>query len=735
MATMLGYSNFNGKNGDKFSADLLYDILEKNIEGNYYRIRLYGYIRSWGYSGSGSYAIFYINGENSGGFSSISANQYSEVARKDIMVYGDPQGRCVLNWSFSVDTNWSLGDASASGSLTLDTIPRASSVTCTDGMIESSVSININRASDTFTHTLRYSFGSLSGTIATGIGMSHGWVLPTTFYSQIPNSKSGIGVVYCDTYSGGTLLGTSQVTFNVYTDESKCKPDVTATVIDNNQTTVALTGDNNKIVKFASNAKITITATAKNSSSISNRTATCSDGKSGSGTEVILNKVESGNFTISATDSRGYTTSIPINKTLVDYVTLTINSNFYRPEDTTGEVKLSYDGNYYIGSFGTSNNSLTVKYRYKESTTSSWDGVEYITITPTISEEDNTYSGDVSLGTNFNYQKAYDFEIVATDLINTVSQTAYVSEGIPMFAMFKDHLEAFGNKLINDEGEFFLPAFTYVYSGDTNIIHHNDEGKSTFISTNNGDIVFRPKGISSATNQMRIDANGNLHLPAVFNMVSEGVTVLNRISNKEVAIGTNGSNIIFRPNGVDSLAGQTYVTATGDLHVSGNVYTGAGASFQTNIYAPNFFAHDGRRAVLGSNVYGMTMMSNPYLEVQTANIGGITAFGVNVWSSDKRLKKSIVDSEINALEIVKQIKHREFKYKHNDELVKIGYIADELEEIDESLIFEVGEDKLKQPKESVIIPILSKAIQEQQEIIEQLKQQILELESKIETIK
>ena len=56
MATFLGYSNFSGKNGDKFSADLLYDILEKNIAGNYYIVRLYGYIRSWGYSGSGKYA-------------------------------------------------------------------------------------------------------------------------------------------------------------------------------------------------------------------------------------------------------------------------------------------------------------------------------------------------------------------------------------------------------------------------------------------------------------------------------------------------------------------------------------------------------------------------------------------------------------------------------------------------------------------------------------------------------
>lgn len=464
MATFLGYSNFNGKNGDKFSADLLYDILEKNIAGNYYIIRLYGYIRSWGYSGSGSYAPFYINGVNSGGFSSITANQYSEVARRDVRVDGDAEGNCVLNWSLLVDTNWSLGDASASGSLTLDRIPRTSSVTCTDGYIESSVSININRASDSFTHTLRYAFGSLSGTIATGVGTSYGWTLPTSFYAQIPNSKSGVGTIYCDTYSGSTLIGTSSCNFTAYTDESKCKPTVTATIVDSNSTTVALTGDNNKLVKFVSNAKITINATAKNSSSITSRKVACGDGKSGSGTEVTLNKVESGNFTVSATDSRGYTTSITISKTLINYVNLTLNPTFYRPEPTTGEVKLQLSGNYFNGSFGSTNNSLTVKYRYKESGGTYKD---YKTVTVAIAN--NTYSLNLSLGTGFDYQKSYDFEIVVTDKLNTVTKTAHVSEGIPMLALFKAFIEMFGITAfqISEDGT------TLIINGDIKISGSN----------------------------------------------------------------------------------------------------------------------------------------------------------------------------------------------------------------------------------------------------------------------
>ncbi len=458
MATFLGYSNFSGKNGDKFSADLLYDIIEKNIAGNYYIVRLYGYIRSWGYSGSGKYASFYINGVDSGGFSSISVNQYSQVAVRDVAVYGDSLGRCTLDWSLSVSTTWTLGSASASGSIQLDTIPRVSTITATDGKIESAISININRASNDFLHQLRYSFGSLSGVIAQGVSNSYGWTIPSSFYTQIPNAKNGQGVIYCDTYYGSTLIGTSSCVLNIGTDEAKCKPTVTATIEDTNTTAINLTGDKNKLIKFISNPKITITATAKNNSSIASRSVSCADGKSGSGTTITLSKVESGNFTVSATDSRGYVTSITINKTLINYLTLTLNPTFSRPSPTTGEVKLKYNGNFFNGSLGSVANTLIIKYRYKESTSSTWSS--YTTLSP--SKSGNTYSQEISLGTNFSYQKAYDFEIVATDKLNTVTQNAHVLEGIPMLALFKAMIEMFG-----------IEAFSISDDGTTLIINGN----------------------------------------------------------------------------------------------------------------------------------------------------------------------------------------------------------------------------------------------------------------------
>ena len=128
--------------------------------------------------------------------------------------------------------------------------------------------------------------------------------------------------------------------------------------------------------------------------------------------------------------------------------------------------------------------------------------------------------------------------------------------------------------------------------------------------------------------------------------------------------------------------------------------------------------------------------AEPYLELNLDNpVQGAIAYGVDVWASDKRLKDNISDSTYNALELVKKIKHRQFNYKSSSKKINIGYVADELEELDENLIFEVGKDKIKQPKESYIIPILSKAIQEMADNydkkIAQLEEKIKILENKI----
>ncbi|MGC4388095.1 DUF859 family phage minor structural protein, partial [Streptococcus suis] len=80
-------------------------------------------------------------------------------------------------------------------------------------VIGNNVTININRQNDSFTHTVRYWWGDKKGTIATNVGTSCSWTIPNDFANDIPNSTSGTGTLFVDTYSGNTLTGTQQLSF------------------------------------------------------------------------------------------------------------------------------------------------------------------------------------------------------------------------------------------------------------------------------------------------------------------------------------------------------------------------------------------------------------------------------------------------------------------------------------------------------------------------------------------
>ena len=90
----------------------------------------------------------------------------------------------------------------------LDAIPRASVPTLEyyDVKMGDSVIIDIDRRSTSFTHTLTYTFGGVTETIATGVGDSYQWKVPD-LASKIPGKLSGNCTITCKTYSGSTLIG------------------------------------------------------------------------------------------------------------------------------------------------------------------------------------------------------------------------------------------------------------------------------------------------------------------------------------------------------------------------------------------------------------------------------------------------------------------------------------------------------------------------------------------------
>ena len=307
----------------------------------------------------------------------------------------------------------------------------------------SATTININRASSSFTHTIRYSFSGLTGTIATKTSStSIGWTIPTSFYAKIPNSKSGMVTINCQTFNGNTSIGTSSTTANVFVINSE--PTITATIEDVNSATVALTGDSNKIVRYMSNAKVDITATAKNSATISSRKVVCGN-KSGTSTSNTLNGVESGTFTVSCTDSRGYSASATITKTLVDYIKLAFTDiSLERPTTTSNTVNAVIKGNYFNENFGVADNTFEMKFRYRQSG-GEWSS--YTALTATISG--NTFSLSTTLGSVYDFNKEYEFEINIIDKLMNVTQSVTVTRGIPIIDIGEDDVIVNGDVTVN----------------------------------------------------------------------------------------------------------------------------------------------------------------------------------------------------------------------------------------------------------------------------------------------
>ena len=372
------------------------------------------------------------------------------------LYYGD-----TLKITFTPGTNYSITTHTVNGStftsgnthtvsgdvtVTATATPLKSTIGATDANIGSTSTITVTRYNSSYTHTITYKLGNATGTIVTkGTSTSIAWTVPDAFYAQIPNAKTGTCTLTIETFNGSTSLGTNTCTLKVTASSSACSPTVVGTVVDTNATTKALTGNENTLIRYKSTAKCTLTATPKNSATISTTKigGSAVTGTSSGGVVTATKNytsVSATSFSFDATDSRGYSGSQTVNPSVIAYIQLTINPTVERPVPTGDTVELSFSGNYYRGSFGAYSNTLTIRYRYKETTTAAFSGGWTTVPSTSIVYGTGTYrtSAAITLGDTFDYRKSYDFQIQAYDGANgtaltTVTRDLVIKRGIPVF--------------------------------------------------------------------------------------------------------------------------------------------------------------------------------------------------------------------------------------------------------------------------------------------------------------
>lgn len=464
-------------------------------------------------SGSGSisaqhFKYFSLNGKEiinkTESVNASSPNAYIPIASGTIEVAHENDGTKKIPFSAQIRASSYGVSSSISGTFELTTIPRASSISCSTANIGSYPTVAITSANSSFRHHVTATLGTETVVVLTDTpgGTYTTWKIPDSFYKQIPNAKSAKATMKCETYSGTTLIGTKSIEFEITTSESACRPTVSATIKDTNQTTKNLTGNENKLVKYKSTAQLVITSTVKNSATI--KSVTVNGTNVGTSGTITLNysNVSTTSFKIVVTDSRGYTnTSYVVTPSYVNYVPLTINANFFRPQPTTGEVQLTYSGNYFNASFGSVANALSITWKYRVQGASAWTTGG--TITPTLSG--NTISSKtISLGTNFDYQTAYEFQLIAVDKLTTVTRTAQVSVGMPVFYWGKDFFKTSVSVDIKSDG-----TKTAYKQGGVPILRFS--GTDTILSAKEGARVYiRPNGDTNGTEQFIFNGDGTV---------------------------------------------------------------------------------------------------------------------------------------------------------------------------------------------------------------------------------
>lgn len=238
------------------------------------------------------------------------------------------------------------GVITVSGNVTLQTIPRSSSISFGTGTIGSPLDITINRASSSFTHTLRWTWGNRSGTIASGLTTSASWTIPMDFCNEIPNNVSGTGTLFVDTYSGSSLIGTQSKQFTANVPDSAIPTLSSISVVEEHATARGLNLGPTTFIQIISNIKATINGAKGTYGSSINSTLIEMEGKgisSSSNPASFTNLNFNGAVKLKATvtDSRGRKSAVKeLYINLLEYFAPAISVQAYRTREYPDKIQV-----------------------------------------------------------------------------------------------------------------------------------------------------------------------------------------------------------------------------------------------------------------------------------------------------------------------------------------------------------------------------------------------------------
>ena len=406
----------------------------------------------------------------------ISLGTYSEVTllsgTRTVAHTSDGSKAMALAYSLDMaSASYTPGAMSGSGTMTLTKIPRGATITSAPNFTDeddpvvkvsnpAGVSVQLGIFKDGYTPLADYR--TISGT-------SYTFRLTQAEREAMRKVDTTKNTTQVRFYVKSTVGGQTFITYLTRTlTIQNPAPALNPTVEDVNQTTLALTGESGNLVKYHSQVAVKTGAQAVKGASLVRQSVTCgSHTLTGDGT---LEGVESGTIVVSATDSRGNSTTKTVERKLVGYVRLSCTLGQGTP-DASGRYDLEVVGACYYGSFGAAENTLTVEYRYRAQGTEAWGAWTAVDRTTHMGF---TYVAHATVK-GLDYQTAYEFQARAADVLEEVESEVKVVKASPGFDWGKDdfafHIPVYiqGVKVTPDVGQNLLinPFFTVNQRGST----------------------------------------------------------------------------------------------------------------------------------------------------------------------------------------------------------------------------------------------------------------------------
>ena len=347
-------------------------------------------------------------------------------------------------------------------SVYLNTIPRATTPTVSASSVEmgKGVTINMPRASSSFTHKVYYDFAGYRKTLSTNAGTSLGFTPAISeFAPKIPSATKNGGTITCETFNGSTKIGSKTVNLSLTVPASVVPTLNTITTTENNPNVTSKLGSLDGFVQGNSKIRFNVGNTIAYGSAITEfkfeiggKTFT----NGGYLWDLDLNNqnVGSGSLTCKITikDKRGRTASKNVSVKIFSYSPPKISSLSAQRVDNSDTVKVVRNCSYSSILQGTTErNPINVKTEYKINKDSTWTvGKSEINTTP--NNEFTLSSFDVSM--------SYDVRVTISDQLNSNQLIINVSTAFTIIDLHRD--EGIGIGKIHEQGVLDVGGNSYM---------------------------------------------------------------------------------------------------------------------------------------------------------------------------------------------------------------------------------------------------------------------------------